>query len=183
MISESLPEIYFSIISALIFGLIFSALVSTFRLFFTLFNSVIYLLPKSILKKIDLKEITATFNLSLKKEGRVALFFKIVFLAIGFSLLSYFALDGEIRLYMVFFYSAAIFVSNIAFLALSKFILPPLVLLFLIPLRFLLKIIAIPSKHIFGFITAKIKPMLMAFTEKTGVISAIRSKKHTFKKK
>lgn len=57
---------------------------------------------------------------NMQIKGRAYIFFKIILFSTGFMFLSYMMLDGLIRAYMLIVYSAAYFVSNIAFLNVFK---------------------------------------------------------------
>ena len=53
--------------------------------------------------------------LDTKKKGPLIVFISILFFGIGFILLSYLALDGEIRLYMLIVSSALFYLLNLTF--------------------------------------------------------------------
>lgn len=116
MMSFSTGEILASVIYAIAYGTLFAiafTLIVTIKEFAVLFYDMlkscinyekIFPLPKFTIKKITPKISGVTSVLS------------IFFFAIGFSLLSYLSLDGEIRLYMLIFAFASLYLSKIAFL-------------------------------------------------------------------
>ena len=141
MIKSELSEIYFSIISALVFGLIFSA----FLYFFTFLRAIVRGLALGFQSLSSKEAALPLFKEKcpdfLKKRGSISQFLYILLLSVGFSVLSYYSLDGQIRIYMVIVYSASIFMSNNVFFRISKMVLPFILSLIFTPLRKSVKVI------------------------------------------
>ena len=98
-----------SILSAAIFGVIFAFLDTVLKLFSTEINHIgkigehifadggIFRIPKRC------KETKAEKGQSSRLFGEIKTFLKVLFFGIGFILLSYYALDGAIRIYLLLF--------------------------------------------------------------------------------
>ena len=146
----SYSEILFSVCSAIIYGFVFS--------FFCCIVDNILCFAKNLLtipRMVASYEIIwrkpGYLNFKTIKNGRVYIILRIFLFAIGFMLLSYLALDGQVRLYMLALSSASYLVSKIAFFGFFEGILfwifDKLFLFFVIFLRF--------TSFPFKFIVAK----------------------------
>lgn len=115
MIGFSLKEILSSVLFAIAFGSGYSVLyllllslrilpLEIGRVFLKIRGSDSILPPPKVIIKIK-EEFT----------GRIFLFASVILFSVCFLLLSYVSLDGQIRLYMLIFYSASFFLSKFAF--------------------------------------------------------------------
>ena len=120
MIGFSFDETVFSVLCAVIFGIGFC--------FFYTVNSIIFLslknMPKIFLEIIVFDKVfpSPSIKIGIKegKTGGIYAFFSVVAFFIGYMLLCYFTLDGEIRLYMLVISSASFFLFYSAFCDISK---------------------------------------------------------------
>lgn len=115
MITFSIREIIFSALSAVIFGVVFSAFVCTLDMLIGVASS----LPEFLIASVRFDKVfpPARLSVSARKRsvGPIYLFFCILIFALGFSLLSYISLDGEIRIYMLILSFASFYLSKISF--------------------------------------------------------------------
>lgn len=114
----NIVEIVTSIISAFIYGMIFSILPLLLRLISTvlgLFNhSVVYSERAEGSSKLD--AVSQLVNLS-----SLQIFISVALFGIGFVTLSYIFLDGSIRLYTLSLALLGLYVSNITFVKVASF--------------------------------------------------------------
>lgn len=111
----SIAELLFSVALALLFGICFCAfiiildiLIGAFSLipgFFSMIISFDKLLPTPRLINVQTN----------RQKGPLYIFLSVLIFALGFSLLSYVSLDGEIRIYMLALAFASFYLSKFAF--------------------------------------------------------------------
>lgn len=123
MIYFTSDEILISIICALIFGgaiaIIFVLLDSIWRvLHFCIENARLIYMPKMPLSQIFKRNFAREYDCSAAEVT-----VRVVSCAVGFILLSYAVLDGEIRLYMLFLASASFYLSKNTLCRLVKILL------------------------------------------------------------
>lgn len=114
MMSFSEREILLSVVYSMIYGVIFSSFYS----FILVTSSMVKSIP-IVLKKIlvfdKLLPAPKTRSCITKSSGKITAFLSVIAFALGFSLLSYIALDGQIRIYMLVLSSASLYISNFVF--------------------------------------------------------------------
>lgn len=120
MMTFSAGEIFSSVVYALIYGIAFAMMLSAFKaikegIYASLeylknlsWNDRIFSLPR--LKRVDF----------IHRTSAVAHALSILLFAVGFSLLSYLSLDGQIRLYMLILSFASFYMSKNAFFGFLK---------------------------------------------------------------
>ena len=118
MIGFTLDEIIGSVFYAICYGFIFSLVEFLLTLSYKIFTKVAYQLTEKFKKGDNTRKKTE----SIHKKADKLLPLKIFLFGIGFCLLSYIALDGEVRIYMLILSSASLFISKLAFLRLLKLI-------------------------------------------------------------
>ena len=120
MITFGYKEILFSLFVSMLYGLIFASLVCIIDVFSELFKRFLNI-PKDIFfyEKLKSKVMENPIGKSAKKRQIMIFFYTILFFA-GFMIASYFSLDGQIRLYMLFLSSASLYVSNITIIGLLR---------------------------------------------------------------
>ena len=152
MILFDYNDVLLSMLYALIFGFSFAFVYSIILLI----KRALVSLP-SIVKDVFFlqKSITAkSFDYLLNNviPGRLLLAFSIVIYGIGFFLLSYVVLDGQIRIYMLIISFAAFYLSKFAFYDLIFKILIRLCIVFLKGLTIVIRWIFHPIKKcLFAF--------------------------------
>jgi hypothetical protein len=100
MVNPSPSENLIAIISALLYGVLFSFVSDFVRLFFDLIVIFISAIKtKEEMLKKDKNEPKARIN--AKQITPVITAFKILFFGLGFSVISYITLDGNLRLYIL----------------------------------------------------------------------------------
>ena len=113
MIAFTYQEIADSILFAIGFGVGFSVLYSAVLLL----RSIIFSLPDIFCSIFVFDKILPLPSFSEigkgQKVGKILCFFSVVLFFVGFCLLSYIALDGIIRIYMLVLCSAAFYLSKI----------------------------------------------------------------------
>ncbi len=152
MITFSFEEILFSILAALCYGLIFSAGLSLFLVIIRVAFSIpvaageIYRFEK-IFPLPKFKGINTE-----RKCGTVTWILAIAAYWLGFCLVSYLALDGEIRLYMLVLSFASLYLSNSAFSVFFTKLFSYLLRIFLIVLFLFFRLLFAPIKVLISFV-------------------------------
>ena len=108
MISYSNEEILHSIIYALLYGLAFSFFNFCFDIANTFFLSIFYRVK--IVRKEDNNDIVLAKNRT--GLGGFLVFMKIFLFSLGFMVLSYVALDGVVRIYMLVLCFASFYLAK-----------------------------------------------------------------------
>lgn len=115
MIAFSGREIAYSVISALIFGAGLSVLASLMEVLGIVFQNMRNF-TRDIFKFEKLTELSSVkFNKENQKKAIILRNIGIVAFTVGFILLSYFCLDGIIRIYMVILCFASFYLSKFTF--------------------------------------------------------------------
>lgn len=142
MMTFTTEEIFSSVIFALAYGAIFA-----------IFLSFTVILKQSIALMLDMLKTTPDFEkiLPLPSFGKIKISYKsgvfisvvsIFVFAVGFSLLSYLSLDGQLRLYMFILSFASFYLSKTAFLGIFSrailFVVKVLLFLLVLAIRILL---------------------------------------------
>jgi hypothetical protein len=108
-------ELLLSVLHALIYGAIFSAVYQMMRIAF----DMILALPTACKDMLIYKNIFSVtdFNryTSVDKRGWFFSFFSLIAYFLGFLLLSYYSLDGQVRIYMLLISSATFYAFNLSF--------------------------------------------------------------------
>ena len=116
MINFTREEILFSMLYAAVFGGGFAAFISCFNVI----SSAMATLPLIIKEIFVFEKIFSPPRFSevdvKTKKGVIFTIFSILLFALGFSVLSYISLDGQIRIYMLILSSAVFYLSKITFL-------------------------------------------------------------------
>ena len=145
MIAFSIEEIAFSILAALCYGLIFSAGLS----FVLALIGVAFCAPAAgkiyMYEKIFPLPTFKELNIN-RKFGMTTWILSIALYWLGFCLLSYLALDGELRLYMLVLSFASFYLSNFAFSAFFTKLFLYFSRVFLIVLSLVFRMIFAPIK-------------------------------------
>lgn len=115
MITFSIRELLSSALFAVIFGVGFSAFVCTLDILIGAAST----LPEFLIASVRFDKVFPPARLSVSARNRgggpIYIFLCILIFALGFSLLSYISLDGEIRIYMLILAFASFYLSKIAF--------------------------------------------------------------------
>ena len=86
------------------------------------------------------------------KEGALFAFFSVVLFFIGFQLLSYLALDGQLRIYMLALSSAAFYITNLAFYTFLRIICITLFDIIILLLSTAVRVLVLPVKKVASLI-------------------------------
>lgn len=115
MMGFSGREILLSALYAMIYGFTFSLAYEMV----IIFSRTLKFLPNLIREIICAEKVLPSPSIKERiksaKEGGTFAFFSVFLFFIGFLLLSYFSLDGQLRLYMMIIASAAFYIFNSAF--------------------------------------------------------------------
>lgn len=114
MISFSLSQIAFSLVAASLLGIICSAVYALIGLAVNVIRRLSADI-KSIVKFDTIFPLPGFGGYDRSEGGALIILLYVLIFGIGFSLTSYIALDGEIRLYMLIFSFASLYLSNIVF--------------------------------------------------------------------
>lgn len=115
MIVFTSQEIAFSLLCAVIFGVLFSVICSLMTVLFSLLKKI-RTFPHDIIKYDKISSVTVSKTpSSAKKTSLAGKIFGIILFTVGFVLLSYLCLDGTIRVYMIFLSIASFYLSKVAF--------------------------------------------------------------------
>lgn len=115
MMGFTIDEILSSLLYASIYGVLYSAFWSLASLVCSVLSVTWAILRECFWFKKIFPLPDFRRKMDLHKRGRVFLLLAILLFALGFILISYFALDGEIRIYMLFISSAVLYLSNYVF--------------------------------------------------------------------
>lgn len=120
MMTFSAGEIFSSVVYALIYGIAFAMMLSAIKAIKEgIYASLEYL--KNISKNDRIFSLPSLKRVNfIHRTDAVAHALSILLFAVGFSLLSYLSLDGQIRLYMLIFSFASFYMSKNAFFGFSK---------------------------------------------------------------
>ena len=159
MIAFDLREVAFSILYALIYGVGFALFYS----FMILLKTVWKHLSRVTCDLVKFYKITPlpTFDYILKRQsgGVFLIALSVLFFGLGFSLLSYVALDGQIRIYMLILCFASFYLSKLAFYEIF-------VKLLLHLLRVILRAFSMPMRIILFPINRLVKRIFILFQNK-----------------
>lgn len=148
MITSDIKEILFSVLYALIFGSGFAVFYS----FIILLKTVVVSLPKAVVDCIKFEKITPlpSFDYIFYRQsgGAFIIVCSVLIYGLGFSLLSYITLDGQIRIYMLILSFASFYLSKFAFYEICIKLLLHLYRLILILVSFFFRLILLPFKKI-----------------------------------
>lgn len=148
MISFSLGEILGSVIYALAYGVVFSVAFSLCRLI----RGILFALPEITIESIKYKKIFPLPNfkqyIDPKIIGPLFGFVWIIIFTLGFILISYFSLDGVIRIYMLLIAFASFYLSNFLFCDILNKILLFILNLILQLFCLILRVIILPFKKL-----------------------------------
>lgn len=115
MMTFSAEEIFSSVIFALAYGAIF-AVIFSLTVVLKEILAVSFAMLKSSLRYDKIFPLPSLKNVKISnKSGALISVVSIFLFAVGFSLLSYLALDGQLRLYMLILSFASFYLSKIAF--------------------------------------------------------------------
>ena len=152
MLSFTSEEIFASITHALLFGFIFAIIVSLLLMI----KGVTEGLGQGIKEVIYFDRIlplpSFKYLKNQSKPGGVLSVFLIFTFAIGFSILSYVSLDGELRLYMLIVAFASFYLSKFAFFGFSSTI-------FVALFRLLFKLFSLVLRVIISVFKLTINPL------------------------
>lgn len=150
MMTFSAGEIFSSVVYALIYGIAFAMMLSVIKAIKEgIYASLEYL--KNISKNDRIFSLPSLKRVNfMHRTGAVAHALSILLFAVGFSLLSYLSLDGQIRLYMLILSFASFYLSKIVFfdflnkaigfiLSSAFFLLCPLVRMLIYPVKLLVR--------------------------------------------
>lgn len=152
MIFFTTEEFFYSVIYAVGFGIAFSAVSSFVSIIISLFR----ILPSFFSEILnyscffDLVKIGASTLNNRKKKSATSVFLKVFAFSLLFVLLSYVALDGVIRAYLLVVFFASFYVSNFAFSYAFYFLLSCF-------LTILFTLIAIPVRLIYMIVNRATK--------------------------
>ena len=162
MISFSINEIHLSIGYAAGYGVAYSAIFSLCLLL----RAVIFSLSKILSDIFKFEKIfplpSFKKHIKLSERGAVFSFLSVIIFTLGFVLISYFALDGVLRVYMLVFAFASFYLSKFA---LFDFLNRLFVWIFdklLMLLCLFLRISFAPIRFLFKFIKSRIIYFLRA---------------------
>ncbi len=148
MMTFTSQEILLSVLYAIIYGCFFALLLSALLLI----KGVIKGGRESLISVIRFDKIFPLPSFSQiqasENPGAFLSAASIILFAVGFSLLSYFSLDGEIRLYMLILSFASFYLSKFVILGIFKKIFTRLIRLIFIALSFVLRIFILPLRDI-----------------------------------
>jgi len=149
-------EIMLSVIYAIIYGFGFSL----FYQALLVLSVSIKLLPNLFVEILRFERImpppSAKKNIKNGKSGPILAFFSVLLFFIGFIIISYIFLDGEIRVYMLFLSSASLFVLYSAFCDFFKNIFSFFFDLILLVVSTLIRSLVLPFKKIYIILNNKI---------------------------
>ena len=115
MIGFTGEEILYSVLYALVYGAGFALIYRFVSLLFRMLKSIPSICSDALFSKDNFK-FNNTFDYVKKQNvGAIYRFLSVIAFALGFILLSYLALDGEIRLYMLILSTASVYLVNLAF--------------------------------------------------------------------
>lgn len=123
MITFSLNSLFNSCVCAIIYGIVYS-------LFFAIIQTI-SVLPNFICRFSKNATSSDRLQIMTKPCSGIVVFVAVLFFFIGFTFLSYYTLDGLIRVYLLLISVLIFYVSNKALYSLVYF-------LFTLPLRFFL---------------------------------------------
>ncbi len=148
MIGFGREEIIMSVLYALVFG---AGLCMVRTMINTVFE-IFPLLRQMIICAVKFDKILDFPKINLhhtSKNRPVWDFFAVILFSLSFMLLSYYSLDGQIRLYMIFCVFAAFYLSKIAFFGFLESLFSKILCLIFSLLSVLLRILILPFTSIF----------------------------------
>jgi hypothetical protein len=152
MIAFTKEQVLFSIIYAAIYGLAASVVYNLSCALISILKS----LPQIFRQAVCFDKIfpLPRFDKANKsgEVGGLIVFASIISFSFGFLLLSYFALDGCIRLYMLIITSASFFVSNIVLWTILESAVLALINIFLKLTSIIIRCVIVLFRKIFGFV-------------------------------
>lgn len=115
MMSFTMAEILLSILYALIFGVGFSL----FAVLMLIVREIVLVFGRMMEMAVDFEKLLplpTVKNMKINQApGRLITVLWVIFFSLGFCLLSYLSLDGEIRLYMLILAFASFYLSKFVF--------------------------------------------------------------------
>ena len=162
MISFSINEILVSIGYAAGYGVAYSAIFSLCLLIRALIFSLSNILSDIFRFEKIFPLPSFKKHIKLSERGAIFSFLSVIIFALGFILISYFALDGVVRVYMLFFAFAAFYLSKFV---LFDFLNKIFVWFFdklLMLLCLFLRISFAPIRSLFKFVKSRLKYFLRA---------------------
>ena len=157
MIDFDLKITLTSILFAVIFGVLYAVLYSVVYLLKSTFGCI----PSIIRDIVSFDKILPLPRFEyLSTEGRLGGFLTsllIILFGLGFSILSYISLDGQIRIYMLFFSFASFYLSKKVFFNIFIRFFFLLLSCFLILFSIILRVIILPIKMIIHYFLRKVK--------------------------
>ena len=152
MIGFTSREILLSVLFSAIYGVVFSVI---YQLLITLFH-VLKSTPDLIINILKSSKILPAPDVKcLVKDQKVGggfAFFSVILYFLGFLLLSYLSLDGQLRLYMLVISSASLYISNLTFCVFLKELALFLLNLIVLLLSTVLRLVILPAKRLISFI-------------------------------
>ena len=115
MIGFSEQELIISALYAVIYGILFSFAYRLFSILIHVIKEAPRLCSEVVFANKIFPAVKINSRLGNGKNGPISAFFSTVLYFIGFLLLSYFCLDGQLRVYMLVISSASLYVFNFAF--------------------------------------------------------------------
>lgn len=149
MIGFTSGEILISALCALAFGIVYSVIHQLALILSRVFKSLPDIIREIMQAEKLLPPPSVKERVKEEKEEGVFAFFSVIGFAIGFLLLSYYALDGQLRLYMLIISSASLYFANSTFFVFLRGLSTLLLDFFLFVLSTLLRLLIIPIKRLF----------------------------------
>ena len=115
MMGFSAREVLLSVVYSVAYGAAYSLIYKTLEFLINL----IFVFPEYLCTQLREEKIISLISIKGKIKGRkngpIFTFFSTLTYFTGFLLLSYFSLDGDIRLYMLILSSASLYIFNLTF--------------------------------------------------------------------
>ena len=115
MIYFSPVEILCSLLHAVVFGMGFSFIYQLFVVILRTVKSIPGLMNEILFAERIFPFPSVKGKIKEGEEGGMTAFLSVIFFFLGFLLLSYFSLDGRLRIYMLVVSSASLYVFNCTF--------------------------------------------------------------------
>ena len=157
MITFTYAEIALSVIYAMLFGCVFAGVLSIICLLCDLVLKIPKMMKDIIVFEKILPAPSFDFLKSRRKDGGFIAFFSVILFTLGFLLLSYYTLDGIIRIYMLILSFAAFYLAKMTFLNVFERLLLFILTWVLKPFAVSVRLIIYPLKRFISWLKMRKK--------------------------
>ena len=152
MIGYTSYELIWSVAHALIYGAFFAFVYQLALILRGLIVSIPSLLCEVVFYEEFFVPPRLKDHIEGGKTGSLFAFFSLLSYFLGFILLSYYSLDGQIRLYMLAITSASLYIFNISFCVVLRAVITFLLDVLLVVVAITVRIILLPIKIIYNIL-------------------------------